>query len=372
MIDELKNINAEVFDTSDTLVNFSSSILKHFGVKPFHSSIPMVDEALKGHKKVAVFLFDGASEYNLSLYSRTTKFIFEHKLKTIHSVNPATTVASTTAFLSGKFPLETGYLGWSLNFPSIGPIDAFSGIGSYDRIEHGEELLQRYAPYENIASLLSKAGVKAELHFLYPVEKEGPKDFKTALKSYSSFFKEGGEFMYGYFPDPDKTIHHHGVKSPWTWWRMREIVAFLRKFTKQNKDVLVFAFADHGLIDVRHRYLDECEEISSCLLYPISIDARIRTFFVKESEKKRFEKLFATHFASDFFLYSKEEILSRPYFGEGEAKEAALSFLGDYFALAKGNCVLEQNREKGKRPLKAHHSGISVEEKNILLSVYNR
>jgi predicted AlkP superfamily pyrophosphatase or phosphodiesterase len=38
----------------------------------------------------------------------------EHKLMTIHSVNPATTVACTSALLTGKNPIENGWLGWSL------------------------------------------------------------------------------------------------------------------------------------------------------------------------------------------------------------------------------------------------------------------
>ncbi len=371
MIDDLTKVNPDIFDTKNTLVNFSSSILSYFGAKPFHSSIKEVDEVLKGHKKVAVFLFDGASEYNLSLFPRTTRFITSHKLKTIFSVNPATTVACTTAFLSGKFPIENAYLGWSLNFPSIGPVDAFSGEGSYDEVKHGSSFMSKYAPYRNIASILQEVGVKAATRFFYPIEEDGPKSYKEADQKYSAFFKEGGQFLYGYFPNPDKTIHHRGVKSFSTWRRMAEIVSFLKRFTKHNPDVLVFAFADHGLIDVKNIDLSDYPEIEETLAYPISIDARIRTFFVKEGQKERFVELFNKYLGNDFYLFSKEEILSVPYFGEGEKSEQALSFLGDYFAVAKGNAILKQSLGKPLDHFKAHHSGITIEEKNILLSVYN-
>ncbi len=371
MIDELRKINPEVFDDSNTLVNFSSSILKHFGLSPSHPSIKEIDDVLKGHKKVAAFLFDGASEYNLSLFPATTKFILNHKLKTIHSVNPATTVACTTAFLSGKFPIETGYLGWSVNFPSIGPVDAFSGEGSYDESRHDELALGRYAPYENIASLLVEKGVKAEARFFYPINEDGPRNYGMALRSYSSFFKDGGEFLYGYFPNPDQTIHHHGTKSLRTWWQFKEMASFLKRFVKKNPDVLVFAFADHGLVDVKCRDLSDYPNIESCLLYPISIDARIRAFYLKEGQKERFISLFNEYLSADFFLFSKEEMLSSSYFGEGEKSELALSFLGDYFAIAKKDCTLIESMGKKSKPLLAHHSGILKEEKDILLSVYN-
>ena len=38
------------------LVTFSNSILKHFGVEPFHETEEAIDKALKGHKKVALIL----------------------------------------------------------------------------------------------------------------------------------------------------------------------------------------------------------------------------------------------------------------------------------------------------------------------------
>ncbi len=374
MNDSLLQINKDILDSSNTLTNFANSILAHFGVKPFHSTIREVDEAIKGHKKIAVFLFDGASEYNLSLYPNTTRFIRSHKLKTIHSVNPATTVACTTAFLSARFPIETGWLGWSLNFPSFGPVDAFTGKGSYDKKQHDPDLMKKTAPYESIISLLQKNGVHAKASFEYPVEnEEGPKTHREAVKQYTSFFKEGGEFLYGYFKNPDKTLHDHGEKSWHAWWEYKKIVWFLKRFTKNNPDVIVFSFADHGLINVRYDDLSDYPDLESCLSYPISLDARIPTFFVKKGMEEQFEKAFEKHLSKDFLLLKKEEALANHYFGEGKESKASLSFLGDYIGVAKNNTVLKEYfGKKDEHPLKAHHSGASAEEKNILLAVYNR
>ncbi len=374
MNENLLNINKDILDSSNTLTNFANSILKHFGVTPFHTTIKEVDEALKGHKKVAVFLFDGASEYNLSLYPKTTEFIRSHKLKTIHSVNPATTVACTTAFLSARFPIETGWLGWSLNFPSFGPIDAFTGKGSYDKKQHDPLLMKKEAPYESIISLLQKNGVNAKAAYEYPVEnKEGPHSHREALKMYSSFFREGGQFLYGYFKNPDKTLHDYGEKSFHVWWEYTKIAWFLKRFVKKNPDVLVFSFADHGLINVRYDDVSDYPDLENCLAYPISLDARIPTFFVKKGMEAQFEKAFEEHLSKDFLLMKKQDIVASHYFGEGKNSDIALSFIGDYVGIAKNNTVLKEYfGKKDKHPLKAHHSGASKEEKDVLLAVYNR
>lgn len=376
MNEELKKLDPNLCDTSNTLTNFSNSILAHFGVKPFHSTIKEVDEALLGHKKVAVFLFDGASEYNLKIYPRTNKFLLDHKLKTIYSVNPATTVACTTAFLSAKFPIETGWLGWSLDFHAINLpiIDTFTGKESYGRIRHEPSPMLSYSPYKNIATLLSEHGVKAKQMYQYPVEdKKGPKNHKEALKMYSSFFKEeGGEFLYGYFSEPDHTLHNHGVKSVRTYLQYKKMNKFLKKFVKANPDVLVFAFADHGLINIDHYDdISDFRDIESTLARPVSIDTRIPTFFVKEGKKEEFVAAFNRHFGSDFLLVSKEDILESKYFGDGEPSKEALSFLGDYLGISLRNVGMKEYYGQKETPLKAHHSGASKEEREVLLSVYN-
>lgn len=375
MKESLLNIEKNLLNTDNTLVNFSNSILKHFGVEPFHSTIKEVDEALRGHKKVAVFLFDGASEYNLGLYPRTNRFIISHKLKTIYSVNPATTVACTTAFLSGKFPIETGWLGWSLNFPELGPIDVFTSKSSYSDKRYDPSPINEFAPYTNIGKILTSRGVNAKIAFEYPVENlDGPKNYREALRKYGDFFKkENGEFLYGYFKNPDHTIHGAGVKSLKTHWQFSKIAWFVKRFVKQNPDVIVFTFADHGLINVTYDDISAHKDLEDCLSAPISLDCRIPTFFVKEGRKEEFVALFNRYFGNDYLLVSKEKAISLNYFGEGRPSKASLTFLGDYIGVAKGKAAMKEYFGKADpHPCLAHHSGASKEEREVLLAVYNR
>ena len=100
----------------NSLVNFSNSFLKHFNAPTFHDSIEAVDSALKGHQKVAVILFDGMGRNITRKHLSSKSFIRNHYLTTINSTFPPTTTAATTAFLTGKYPIETGWLSWAQYF----------------------------------------------------------------------------------------------------------------------------------------------------------------------------------------------------------------------------------------------------------------
>ena len=77
------------------LITFSNSLLKHFGVKPFHQSEPEVDAILKGHKKVVVMLFDGMGQNIVRMHLKDKDFIRKNYLCTINSTFPPTTTAAT-------------------------------------------------------------------------------------------------------------------------------------------------------------------------------------------------------------------------------------------------------------------------------------
>ena len=101
------------------LVNFSNSFLKHYGVDPFHETIPELDEVLKGHKKIVFMLFDGMGQAIVKRHLSEDSFIRKHYAFTMESTFPPTTAAATTAVLSGKSPIETGWTAWSAYFKDL-------------------------------------------------------------------------------------------------------------------------------------------------------------------------------------------------------------------------------------------------------------
>ena len=101
---------------SHNLVSFSNSLLKHFGVATFHPSEPAIDDALSYHKKVVVMLFDGMGQNIVRKHLKDKSFMRQHLLCTVNSTFPPTTTAATTAFLTGKYPIETGWMAWAQYF----------------------------------------------------------------------------------------------------------------------------------------------------------------------------------------------------------------------------------------------------------------
>ena len=102
------------FDKDNSLVSISNAILKHFTGECFHTPHPKLMEILAENKrdKVVIMLFDGMGKSIQDKYLKETDFLVRKKSFEINSVFPPTTVAATTALTSGKFPIESGWLGW--------------------------------------------------------------------------------------------------------------------------------------------------------------------------------------------------------------------------------------------------------------------
>ncbi len=376
----MKKLDENFFERRKTLVGFSSSLLAHFNVTPFHETDPEVDALLKGHKKVCVFLFDGAGKYNLNLFPKANRYLLSHSACEINSTNPPTTAAATNAFLTGKWPMETGWIGWSVYIPELGfPLNIFPDTNSLngrkvDYFHDGSHFMDRYCPIKKLDALLREKGVKAKLQHVAPLGgKDSFKTFKEQGEFATRFFQEeGGEFLYSYHDCPDHHMHQYGVGHRKIKNDYKQINKMVEKFVKDNPDVLVITMADHGLIDVEYQDLADYPEITDCLRGPMSIEGRNANFMVKEERKEDFAKLFPSRFP-DFVLLTKEEVLSQGVFGVGEENEHFQGFLGDFLAIAVGKTILQNSLDNpDKFRLKGHHAGQTLEERIINLSVFNR
>lgn len=371
----MKKLDPSFYDNKTNLVNLSNSILKHFGVEPFHPSIPEVDEVLKGHDKVLVFLFDGAGEAILNRWKWQTRFMREHKLMTIHSVNPATTVACTTAFLTGRYPIETGWLGWSLYFKELGyPVDVFTNENSLTgEVLPGENIMAKKCPIKYIHTILNEHGVKATCLLRKPLwDGLGPDNLEECITKTEDAFKSGSKFVYTYWTEPDKFIHEYGVDHKIIKKNMSDINKTIKEFVKRNPDVLVLSIADHGLINVQYRDLVAFKEIDECLDKPISLEGRTPNFFIKKGYEEQFVAAMSKRMP-DLFLMSKQEAIDSHYFGEGTPSEASLEFLGDYIGVSLNKDVINDTRLNNNITVhEGHHAGGTVEEREVLLAAYNR
>lgn len=362
-------------DNSNSITNLSNSILKHFGIKCFHPSIKEIDEKLKNKKKIIVFLFDAMGKVVLEKHLKEKSFFRSHIIKNITSVIPPTTVASTSSFLSGKYPIENGWLGWTLYFKEIDKnVNVFPNVDDETgELIEGGNIMEKYCHYKNIATLINEKKNKniANLIYGYPVDKENKKVRKinTFIKyAYETANKNDESFTYAYWVYPDAYMHKKGVNNFTVHHNIKQIQRLIKKYSSKNKDVATLIIADHGMIDVNFNDINEHPDLVDTLIRNTSIEKRTMNFFVKEDKKDLFKELFNKYYGNYYTLLSKEEVLEQNIFGEGKPHPKSLDFIGDFIALANSNFSLELKTDKSKKKkfvFKGHHAGNTLDEMMI-------
>ena len=364
----------------NSLVNLSNSILKHFNADTFHDSIPVVDELLMGHKKVVAVLFDGMGQNIVRKHLKENSFIRRHYVATINSTFPPTTAAATTAFLTGKYPIETGWLGWDLYFKDYDRnIILFRSIDYNTKevlVKDGEQhIADRYYPTRKLFELIKNGESTAKAYAImrYPIQPDGPKSLlSSGVKKVNEVLKANEQcFVYFYWDSPDREMHEYGIDH----WKVKKQVKnaerFMKKVVRANPDTLFIFLADHGHINFK--LLDICEhkDLYYLLRKPLSMEKRVVVFFVKNDKRKEFENLFNKYYGDNFELLTTKEALDIKLFGEGVAATGISDALGDYIAIAKKEYGLYASKEFTYfENFKGNHAGGTEEERLIDISIF--
>ena len=359
------------------LVTFSNSLLKHFGGVPFHQTEPAVDEALSNRQKVAVILFDGMGQNTIRKHLKYNSFIRQHFLCTINSTFPPTTTAATTAFLTGKYPIETGWLSWTQYFEEYQRnIILFKNV-DYNTEQEIEPkgIANSVLPTKTILELIEENNKDVHVFDIrrFPVDKDGPKTLWQLERRINKTLKGTKKCLaYFYFDSPDREMHELGIDHRRIHHMIKKIEKMMMRLCKKNSDTAFFTFADHGHINVQ--YLDICEhdDLYSLLRHPLSFEKRTPTFFVKEDKQEEFKELFNKYYGEHFILFSKQEALVSQIFGEGKTNDNITRFIGDFIATSKDKYCLYASKEMNRMDFfKGHHAGNTEEEMRIDISAYN-
>ena len=364
----------------NNLVSLSNSLLKHFGAETFHDSIPEVDEVLKGHKKVVVVLFDGMGKNIIRKHLKENSFLRKHYFTTINSIFPPTTAAATTSFLTGKYPIETGWIAWATYFKDYDRnIILFRGIDyntEEDLNKPGEgNIAFNHYPITSIFELVEKGkrGAKGINISRFPIQQDGPKSLRSGLKKLKKALSENKEcFIYFYWDSPDYEMHATGINSFITHHEVKKAQAFLKKAAKQNPDTVFISIADHGHINVVFDDVCDHDDLYSLTYRPMTLEKRTPSFFVKEENKELFRTLFNKYYGEHFELLTKEEALDIKLFGLGTPAEGVIDSFGEFVAIAKDEHSLYASKELKHFDLfKGHHAGGTKEEREIDVSIFN-
>ena len=312
-------------------VNLMASILKHYGVKSKYKSLANLDKILeKGYKNVCLLIFDGLGDTILTNHSEFGIFN-ESKLDVIDSVFPPTTVAAITTFESGLAPIEHGWLGWRMYFKKYDKVlDVFTGRDSYS----GELITlnhQNVIGYEKIYSKIKKGTFdEVKCHEIYPKKiKRTEGDNKLhQVDTITEFFDKVSDivnsndkekFIYGYWDEPDYSMHGIGTKSVIIEELIKKIESEFEKCADVCEDTIFIITADHGLIDITETlYLNDYPEIIDCLERFPDIDSRCMNFTVTKGKEAQFEREFIKEFGRHHTLIKVSDALNNKLFGKNE------------------------------------------------------
>ena len=354
--------------------------MKHFHAQTFHESIPIIDEELKGYKKVVAILFDGMGQNIVRKHLKEDSFIRSHYVTTINSTFPPTTAAATTAFLTGKYPIETGWLGWNMYFKDFDRnIILFRGIDFNTDEELNEpgkmNIAHRYFPLKYIFELIEEGDNKAKAFNIsrFPVQPDGPKVLlRNGVSKLNKVLRENEEcFVYFYWDSPDYEMHAYGIDDKRITYQVKKAQRFVKRVVEDNPDTVFILLADHGHINAKFIDIGKQEDIYSLIDKPLSLEKRTVSFFIKKGKEAEFEHLFKKYYGNYFELLTKEEALKINLFGEGKPANNIEEFIGDYIAISTREYGLFASRELNHvDEFLGHHAGGTEAERLIDISVF--
>ena len=351
---------------NECITNFACSIRKYFELDYKHNTLPEIDKILKDYqpKNVVTFLLDGMGSNIMDNLLDKNVFLMKHRIKTITTVFPATTVAATTSVLTGLNPSETGMLGWDMYYKDIDKtITVF--LNSEKEDEEHKPLAEAIAYKEKhmitktIMKEINEKG-KYKGYKIFPFGENAYTSIDEMFKIVEEKCKEDGKkYIYAYDIEPDHTMHLIGCDKP----EIRDIIMDLNnrieELSKKLTDTVIFVIADHGHYNIENILIKDYKDIEECLLRNTSLEPRATNFFIKPDKKEIFVKLFHQYFGEYFDLYTKEDVIKSKLFGDGEENEIVKDALGDYLAIAKSNKALIY---KGSILLKSQHAGYIEDE----------
>ena len=311
-------------------------------------------------KNRLVMILDGMGVSVMNKLLDKKGFFHQHLSATEQAIIPATTVAATTAYQTGKMPWETGFIGWAQYFSETDEvIEVFRNTNLYTGEISKMPQHTRILPCKTIVQDMVDKGQSA-FEIMPAFMPGGAETFDEWLKQIvDTCNRETDAYIYAYWTEPDATLHDFGSKDPTPKKLLREMEHKIEKaFQKIHNKTEILITADHGHTDVEHIFIEDYPDIAECLLHPISLDPRCVSFFIKPKRTEQFQNLFNKHFGKYFKLVTKDEF-EKEYL---HAKKH-IRFIGDFVALATGKYELKQNHDC--KLLKSNHAGITKEELEI-------
>ena len=361
----LKSINYD-----NCITNLTSSIQKHYGIKPNYKTNPLIDELLseKDYDNIIIFVFDAMGNHIIDSNTTPNHFLQKRRVSSMYSTFPPTTANCTTAYITGLNPISTGWFGWSTFYEDLNlTIDNFKNQNSMTKeVVLGENVAYNRMPVKHLGHQIEKhTNNEVTYHVVMPsFAPNGCKSLKEFEHRICKICNQPGKkYIYAYWDQPDATMHWEGTNSANVRKRLNDIGKVIHHIERKTKNTIGIISSDHGMNDVTPIALYTYYDVMNCLKGPVSCDARCSFFFVKENMKETFVKLFNEYFSEYYELYSKKEILENHIFGNDKTHTDFTNLVGDYIAIAKDKYyfLLSPNSHL----FSGHHAGMCKNEVDI-------
>lgn len=347
------------------IANLACSLLRYYGCSAPNPTLAQADALLhKPYKNVVLLLLDGLGTSTLEEHLSPDGFFRRNLHCSYTSTFPPTTVAATTAAMSGLYPNQSAWLGWVGYFDEIDRNVVYFLNKDNDTGEKITDLnvAERFVPYQTIFESIQQTGVQA--HWLCSWRDPRPKKFSGLCNEIGRICAlEGRRFIYAYWEEPDKSMHEKGVHAPEMGELVRSLESEVQRLAGELQDTLLIITADHGLVDGETILFHQDQEMMDCMIRRPSMEARALNLFVKEECKERFETLFQKRYGDRFRLMPMEDVQRLGLFGTGNDHPRLKRMLGNYLSIAVGDAVLRTKNVIHP----ADHGGLTRDEMMIPL-----
>lgn len=360
-------------DYNKSLMNITTTILEYYGVKTSKKTLPILEKELKkGYRNVVYILIDAMGSEILKKHPQQSAFLLKNQVDVLTTVFPSTTVAATTSALTGKTPINTGWIGWLQYIKEEDKsVIFFLNKDFYDEdVTFDYNVSEKYAPVKKIYEQIEEVNKNVKAievfpEFRVPKHKVFRDEVETVIKECKN---DGQHFIYAYWDKLDTDLHKTGTTSNKVRNHLNDINNDIQYLMESlDDDTLVIVTADHGQLDIEEIGLWTYEKITETFTHNPSIEARATAFFIKEDMQEQFVEEFSKNFKDYFILYKSEDFIKTKILGDETMHKRAREFLGDYFAVAIDKYSFKLTNSK--RVFKAQHAGLTKDEMLIPLII---
>ena len=349
----------------ENVLNIGATLAEFLGASNNNATLPKLKEELnKNYKNVVCICWDGMGIVPIETHLNENDFLRANITQVLTSTVPSSTPNATTSLTCNVQPLEHGWLGYSIYFDDINRnVDIYKSRDSITRepIEYDLPLFDNKVCFFDVANTDYEINVVAPDYFdTLSEDKKIIINSEEELCEQVEFVckKQGKQFVYAYFNDPDATMHKFGMSSVEASEKIKYVNELMQKLYQNCEDTLFVITADHGHIDIQgyvEFYKDkELNDMLECVPY---LDARVIAFRIKENKKEEFEKKFKERYSEDFEIYKTSDLIEKGVFGRRGKYEY---LLGDYIAIGTYTYKQFVTHENMKR-LNGNHSGMTDE-----------